>query len=177
MLFLMSFGVQALTTFHTLTDASGSWRVSLHAPDDRPQGDPHGSEAICMVDDFTTVLVRDTGGRLNTPGGHPQGDESSEETMIREVREEACASVTSWTLIAYARSECLEGERQGHVMVRDMYLARVELLPWVRPEFEIVERFTAPIDQLVAIMSSDWQGLDEFSHELVSLAREALSEI
>lgn len=166
-----------MPTYHTLTDSTGTWRVSLHAPDSKPEGAPHGSEAICMVDNETTVLVRNTSGRLNTPGGHPEAGESSEETMMREVREEACAEVSSWQLIAYARSECLEGERKGHVMVRDMYVARVELLPWVQPDFEIVERFTVPIDQLVATMISDWQGLDEFSQELVSLAREALSDI
>ena len=166
-----------MTTYHTLTDNSGTWRVSLHAPDDRPEGAPHGSEAICMVDDANTVLVRNTAGRLNTPGGHPEPGESSEETMIREVREEACAHVTSWQLIAFARSECLEGERKGHVMVRDMYVARVELLPWKQPASEIVERITVPIDDLVEIMSADWQGLDEFSTQLVSLARDGLSDI
>lgn len=97
--------------------------------------------------------------------------------MIREVREEAVAEVTSWTLIAFARSECLEGERKGHIMVRDMYVARVELLPWVQPDSEIVERMTVPIDQLVPTMSADWQGLDEFSETLVSLARKALVDI
>lgn len=166
-----------MTQFHTLTDSTGTWRVSLHAPDDRPEGAPHGSEAICMINDDTTVLVRNSVGRLNTPGGHPEAGESSEDTMIREVREEAVAEVTSWTLIAYARSECLEGDRKGHVMVRDMYVARVELLPWVKPDFEIVERITVPIDQLVSVMSDDWQGLDDFSHQLVGLAREALADI
>lgn len=166
-----------MTTYHILTDASGSWKVSLHPPDERPDGAPHGSEAICMIDDVQTVLVKDTSGRLNTPGGHPEADESSEATMIREVREEACAEVTSWQLIAYARSECLEGDRQGHVMVRDMYIARVNILPWQQPEHEIVERRIVPLNELVAIMSVDWPGLDEFSAELVALAREALPDI
>lgn len=166
-----------MTTYHTLTDSSGTWKVSLHAPDDRPDGAPHGSEAICMVDEDTTVLVRNATGRLNTPGGHPEPGESSEETMIREVREEAVAEVTSWQLIAFARSECLEGERKGHVMVRDMYVARVELLPWETPPFEIVERLQVPLDDLVRIMSADWQGLDAFSQELVDLAKEALTDM
>lgn len=90
--------------------------------------------------------------------------------MIREVREEACSDVTSWQLIAFARSECLQGERKGHVMVRDMYVARVELLPWQQPEHEIVERLIVPIGDLASIMSADWRGLDDFSAELVALA-------
>ena len=166
-----------MTTYHTLTDASGTWKVSLHAPDDRPEGVSHGSEAICMVDDQQTVIVRNTSGRLNTPGGHPEPGETSEATMIREVREEAVADVTSWRLIAYARSECLEGERPGHVMVRDMYVARVQLLPGHQPDFEIVERLVVPLDQLASIMSADWAGLDDFSHELVSLARNGIASL
>lgn len=130
-----------------------------------------------MIDDATTVLVRNTEGRLNTPGGHPEEGESSEATMIREVREEACAEVTSWQLIAFARSECLKGERKGTVMVRDMYVVRVELLPWEQPPSEIVERLAVPIGDLVSIMSADWQGLDAFSQELVNLALEGLREI
>jgi ADP-ribose pyrophosphatase YjhB (NUDIX family) len=166
-----------LTTYHTLEDASGIWRVSLHAPDDRPVGAAHGSEAICMVDDATTVLVRSTSGRLNTPGGHPEAGESSETTMVRKVREEACAEVTSWQLIAFARSECLEGERNGTVMVRDMYVARVDLMPWVQPPTETVERLSVPLADLVAIMSEDWRGLDDFSAELVALAQYASADI
>ena len=166
-----------MTTYHTLTDSSGTWRVSLHSPDAKPEGAPHGSEAICMIDDTQTVLVRNVNGRLNTPGGHPEPGESSVETMIREVKEEAVAEVTSSKLIAYARSECLEGERKGHIMIRDMYIARVNLLPWVQPDLEIEERLIVPLADLVRIMSADWQGLDAFSEELVGLATAALPEI
>lgn len=168
---------ETMTTYHTLTDASGSWKVSLHSPDDRPEGEPHGSEAICMIDDDRTVIVKDASGRMNTPGGHPEPGESSEATMIREVREEAVAEVTSWQPIAFARSECLAGERVGYVMVRDMYIARVELLPWVQPDFEIVERQVVPLANLASIMSADWPGLDDFSNELVGLATAALENV
>ena len=166
-----------MTTYHTLTDGSSTWKVSLHTPDDCPEGKPHGSEAICMIDNDQTVIVKNTSGRLNTPGGHPEPGESSEQTMIREVREEAVAEVTTWQLLAYARSECVAGAREGHVMVRDMYIARVELLPWIQPPAEIVERQVVPLAHLPAIMSADWLGLDAFSEELVALAKIGLAEI
>lgn len=166
-----------MTTYHRLTDASGTWKVSLHPPDDRPAGANHGSEAICMLNDIETVLIRSTAGRLNTPGGRPEVGETSEDTMIREVREEACAEVTSWQLLAYARSECLEGEYPGHVMVRDMYLARVQLLPWEGADDDTAERLIVPLDDLDQIMAADWPGLDSFSEELVALAREAIADI
>lgn len=97
--------------------------------------------------------------------------------MIREVREEAVAEVTSWQPIAFARSECLAGERVGYVMVRDMYIARVILLPWVQPDSEIVERQVVPLADLGSIMSADWPGLDDFSNELVGLATAALVKL
>ena len=130
-----------------------------------------------MINNTETVLVRNIHGRLNTPGGHPEPGETSEETMIREVREEAVANVVSSQLIAFARSECLQGERAGHVMVRDMYVARVELLPWQQPESEITERLVVPIADLVDIMSADWPGLDAFSQELVDLALASLDKV
>lgn len=130
-----------------------------------------------MVNDVDTLLVRESSGRLNTPGGHPNEGESSDETMIREVREEACAEVTSWQLIAYARSECLEGDNPGHVMVRDMYLARVHLLPWEPSSDEIMERLIVPLDELPRLMSADWPGLDDYSAELLALAKIALEDI
>lgn len=166
-----------MTTYHRLTDSSGTWKVSLHPPDDRPHGANQGSEAICMLDDIETVLVRSTSGRLNTPGGHPKDGESSEDTMIREVREEACAQVTSWQLLGYARSECLEGDRAGHVMVRDMYVARVVLQPWVQPGEEVLERLIVPLDELPQLMAVDWPGLDDYSGELLALAKVALKDI
>jgi 8-oxo-dGTP pyrophosphatase MutT (NUDIX family) len=166
-----------MTTYHRLTDASGTWKVSLQPPDERPEGANQGSEAICMLDDIETVLVRSTSGRLNTPGGRAEEGESSDETMIREVREEACAEVTSWQLLGYARSECLEGERPGHVMVRDMYIARVQLMPWHCTDEETMERLIVPLDDLPPIMAVDWPGLDDFSAELVALAKVALADI
>ena len=166
-----------MTTYHRLTDASGTWKVSLHPPDERPEGASHGSEAVCMLNDTETVLVRSTSGRLNTPGGRGEDGESSEETMIREVREEACAEVTSWQLLGYARSECLEGDRPGHVMVRDMYLAHVQLRPWECVTDETMERLIVQLDDLPQLMAVDLPGMDDFSAELVALANRALEDL
>lgn len=166
-----------MTTYHTLTNAKGSWRVSLHAPDNRPHGPSNGAEAICMIDDATTVVIRQASGGLNTPGGPPVDGESGENTMIREVLEQACCEVLSWQLMAFARSECVNGPETGAITVRDMYLARVELLPWVQPETRAIERILVLLDQLVETMSADWVGLDAFSQELVALATEALPDL
>ena len=160
-----------------LTDESGRWQVSLHPPDDRPLGSAHGSEAIIMIDHARTVLVRGTSGRLNTPGGHPEVGESSEQTMKREVREEACAEVEAAALIGFARSEKLDGNNAGFVMVRDMYVARVRLLPWVQPPSEIAERLIVPLANVPELMRADWPGLDAFSADLVRIATEALPKI
>ena len=165
-----------MTAYYTLADANGSMRVSLHAPEGRPAGMPGGAEALCVLRDERVVLVQPHDGRLNTPGGMPQEGEGSATSMIRAVRDQAGAEVTSWQLIAFARSEILEGDRAGQVLVRDMYLARVELLPWEPRDARIAGRQMVHLNDLASIMSADWPGLDHFSAELVALAHRALSE-
>lgn len=130
-----------------------------------------------MVNAHETVVVRNVNGRLSTPGGHPEDGETSEQTMIREVKEEACANVTSCRLIAFARSEKLDGDNVGYVMVRDMYVARVDLLPWQQPEEEITERMIVPVADLVATLDESWPGIRSFSQELLALALAVLPEI
>ncbi|MCO5226495.1 MAG: hypothetical protein M9953_14240 [Thermomicrobiales bacterium] len=163
-------------TEYTFVTNHGRWKVTLHAPDDRPEGDFGGAEAIIMTDDTTTVLVREASGRLNTPGDRPREGESIEEATIRAVREKACAAVNNSTLIAYTRTERLDGPNAGVITVGSMSVARVTLLPW-SPSEGIVERVEVPLDDLAEIMSADWVGLEDFSVELVARAQHALMDL
>ncbi|MCO5216886.1 MAG: hypothetical protein M9953_08040 [Thermomicrobiales bacterium] len=162
------------TTYYTLTSGSGSWKVSLHSPDDRPTGEFGGAEAIIMIDDVTTVLVREDSGRLNTPGAHPHDGETIEDAMHRAVREKACAEVVSSALIAYTRTERLDGPNAGKIMIGSMSVARATMLPW-EASAGVIKRVEVPLDDLVTIMSADWAGLDDFSVELVARAKRSLS--
>ena len=117
----------------------GDWRTVWHAPTAVPAGTPHGANAFCVTPDGHVVLVSGDGVRWGWPGGRPEGDESWEQTLRREILEEACAVVSAARLLGFCRSACLSGPEKGLVLVRSIWRAEVELLPW-KPRFEISHR-------------------------------------
>ncbi len=89
------------------------------------------------------VLVSHDGVHWGFPTGRPEGNESIEETLHREMREEACVHVVSARLLGFARGECVEGHEEGLVLVRSYWRAEVEMEPW-EPRFEIAHRRVVP---------------------------------
>jgi 8-oxo-dGTP pyrophosphatase MutT (NUDIX family) len=94
--------------------------VSWHLQPEPPDGKNHGSSGVCLTPARDMVLVSADGVVWGLPGGRPEGDESFEETLRREVSEEACARVSAtrppcrqvkraWTDIL---NGSLEGDRQ-----------------------------------------------------------------
>jgi hypothetical protein len=102
------------------------------------------------------VLISEDGERWDWPGGRPEGAESWEQTLCREVLEEACAVVVDARLLGLCRSVCLTGLEQGLVLVRTIWFAEVELLPW-EPRFEIAHRRVVPATEILAHL---WMGED-----------------
>ena len=49
------------------------------------------------------------------------------ETLRREVREEACVEVTDAKLLGFHRGECIRGHEKGLVLVRSLWLAKVQV--------------------------------------------------
>jgi ADP-ribose pyrophosphatase YjhB (NUDIX family) len=111
----------------------------------------HGATAICVTRDDRVVLVRADGGKWSLPGGRPDPGESWEETLHREMREEACAVVTGATLLGYGRGQCLRGHEAGLVLVRSLWRAEVNLLPW-EPEFEMADRREFPVAEAIDLV-------------------------
>jgi 8-oxo-dGTP pyrophosphatase MutT (NUDIX family) len=89
------------------------------------------------------VLISPDGVVWGFPAGRPEGAETPEETLRREVLEEACARVTTARLLGFARSECVAGHEKGRVLVRSFWRADVDVLPW-EPRFEIPHRRLVP---------------------------------
>lgn len=115
------------------------WAGVWYPPDaGAPPGKRHGATGVCLTHDGKVVVVSDGGG-WGLPGGRPEDDEDWYETLVREVSEEACATILDARLLAYARGTCLRGHEQGLVLVRSIWIATVQLEPWA-PAFEIVER-------------------------------------
>jgi ADP-ribose pyrophosphatase YjhB (NUDIX family) len=92
-----------------------------------------------VTSDGEIVLVSEDGERWGFPAGRPEPGESWEETLRREMLEEACATVVGTRLLGFTRGECVAGAEQGLVLVRSMWRAEVELGPW-EPQFEIRHR-------------------------------------
>ncbi len=115
------------------------WIVSWHSPLTPPDGTPHGASGLCVTGDGKVVLISQDGEHWDVPGGRPEGDEPWEETLRREMREEACATVVQARLLGFCRGACVAGPQAGLVTVRSLWRAEVELAPW-EPQFEVAHR-------------------------------------
>lgn len=152
-----------------VTSDGQDWLVAWHPPPDPPPGTPHGSAAVCVVAD-QVVLVSSDGRLWGLPGGRPEHDETWTDTLRREVREEACATVTACRLLGFSRGECVRGHEAGLVLVRAFWRAEVKLDPW-EPGFEMVGRRLVPAGQALASM---WiqDGLDPMYRRIFTEAGE-----
>jgi len=119
------------------------WIVSWHPAFALPSGTPHGAAGLCATGDGEIVLISADGEHWDLPGGRPEGNETWEETLRREMREEACATVVHAKLLGFSRGTCVAGPQAGLVLVRSLWRAEVTLAPWT-PQFEIAHRRVVP---------------------------------
>ncbi len=97
------------------------WWVSWHGPAEAPPGTPHGAAGVCVGPEGELVLISPDGREWTFPAGRPEGDETHEETLRRELREEACVEVLEARLLGYSRGECVQGHELGLVLVRSFW--------------------------------------------------------
>jgi len=95
------------------------------------------------------VLISNDGERWGWPGGRPEGNESWEQTLRREILEETCAIAGDARLLGFCRGVCLTGSEEGLVLVRSIWRAEVELMSW-EPRFEIAHRRIVPAAELMS---------------------------
>jgi len=146
----------------------GDWLTSWHSPLAVPEGTPHGANAFCVTADHGVVLISNDGERWGWPGGRPEGDECWEETLRREILEETCAVVRKAQLLGFCRGVCLTGPEQGLVLVRSVWLAEVELMPW-EPNFEVGHRRVVPSTELRSHMWME-EGYEPIYHRAMAEA-------
>ncbi len=119
--------------------AGQDWIISWHPPEAVPDGTPHGAAGVCVTGSGEVVLISENGVDWDLPAGRPEGDETWEQTLRREMLEEACATVVDARLLGFCRGSCVAGHEAGLVLVRSFWRAQVVLDAW-EPRFEIKHR-------------------------------------
>jgi ADP-ribose pyrophosphatase YjhB (NUDIX family) len=127
----------------------GDWLTAWHPAAEVPMGTPHGANGLCVTGDGRVVLISNDAERWGWPGGRPEPDESWEQTLRREILEEACCIARGARLLGFCRSECLSGPEKGLVLVRSVWRVEVDLMPW-EPRFEVAHRRVVSADELLA---------------------------
>jgi ribosomal-protein-serine acetyltransferase len=126
---------------------------------------------VCFTVDGRVVLVSADGRSFwSHPGGGRDSGESIEETLCREVYEEACAHVLASTLLGYDRFVEVDGT--GNVLSVDYqarFAARVALEPFVARD-ETVGRTLVDLDDVPALLPT-WHPRSR--RRLLDLAYEA----
>jgi 8-oxo-dGTP pyrophosphatase MutT (NUDIX family) len=127
------------------------WLLSWHLPPNVPTGKPHGSAGICITDTQGIVLISPDGIQWDLPAGRPEGNETWEKTIRREMWEEACATVVTATLLGFCRGHCIAGREAGLVLVRSFWRAQVTLAEW-KPQFEIAHRRVVQPEEVLLLL-------------------------
>ena len=70
------------------------------------------------------------------------------------MREEACVEVREAKLLGFSRGECIRGHEKGLVLVRSIWLAKVELNEWA-PEHETLARKLVQPERILSEFESD----------------------
>lgn len=94
------------------------------------------------------------GSRWEFPAGRPDGAETWEQTLRRELAEEACVTVEAARLLGFSQGRCVRGGEAGLVLVRSLWRADVQLQPW-EPRFETRYRRVVPVGEVLSQISGD----------------------
>lgn len=108
-------------------------------PTQPDSGLQYGSDGICITADGGLVIISEDGKRWDLPGGRTDPGETWEQTLRREVWEEACVKVVDARLLGFWVGDCTSGKYQGERIVRSQWLATVEVADFA-PEFETCHR-------------------------------------
>jgi ADP-ribose pyrophosphatase YjhB (NUDIX family) len=134
----------------TFADGGASFRASWFDPPFRPpRAETTQALGICFTPDSRIVLVTWNDRDWTLPGGTVELGETLEQTLAREVREEACAEVLDCAYIGCQRVEHLDEDRAPYYQTR--FWAQVELEPFVATHEMTARRLVAPGEFLTSL--------------------------
>lgn len=112
-----------------------------------------------IFDDKGEMLIVKNGKTWTIPGGHPEAGETPEQTLCREVMEEACVVLSDLQYIG-----AVEVVEDGEVYYQMRYVARTkDILPF-GTEWEIDERKFVKIEEIENYIT--WANGKTFSAQL-----------
>lgn len=126
-----------------------TWSASRTPP---PRALITQASGLCFTNDGLILLVAGAGGTWSLPGGHPEPGETIEQTLVREVREEACAIVEH---LAYLGAQQVDDPAAPSGLTRyyqTRFWARVHLEPF-HPQFETRRRVLTPPQDFLSLVS------------------------
>lgn len=107
---------------------------------------------LCFTADRRIVLITSDGAEWGLPGGRPEGDETLEAALGREVWEEARAVVTRCACLGCQRIDDPRAPAGPTRYYQARFWARVELRPFVA-EWETTARRLVSPDQFLATLA------------------------
>jgi ADP-ribose pyrophosphatase YjhB (NUDIX family) len=110
------------------------------------------ASGICFTKEGKITLVRHGKGWL-LPGGYPEKNETLEQALIREIKEEACARVLDFRYLGSIKSFELHPTRNSKISLfyQARYCVLVDNGPF-DPQFEIEERIEIRPGQFVDLL-------------------------
>ena len=112
------------------------WLPSPFAP---PRDLVTQASGVCFTDDGEIVLVAGAKHAWSLPGGHPEPGETLEQTLTREVREEACAEICHSVYLGAQQVDDPQSPDGLTHYYQARFWARVRLEPFA-PQFERLYR-------------------------------------
>jgi len=108
---------------------------------------------ICFTENQKIILVND-GRNWQIPGGAPEVNESIEKTLIREIREEACAEVIDFVYIGSIKSTTYfdKPDKTKSAQYKIRFWVRIRLNDF-NPQHETIERIEIQPDQFESYLS------------------------